>query len=265
MKKLKQYFRIGMILSGFFLFGIAHQTLAQTSDDVSDLAASKYPSHIDNHVNDFSDVISDQDEALLKEQLTNFQTDTGIQIVIATMDSIYDFETNDETIEQFARNLFNDWGVGDSKRNDGILILVTVKDRAMRIQLGMGYGREYDAAMQQVVDESFLPSFKNEQYGTGIVLGTKEVMDTVSEGVSWFSYYKWYLLGGVIILILVAAGISALRSGKKGWGFLLLSAAFGLLVWLLKTMGSGSDSNSSSSGGGFGGGKSSGGGATGRW
>ena len=264
MKKLKQYFQIG-ILGGFLLFGMNQNTFAQTNDEPDEITTNRYPAHFDDHVNDFSNTISDQDEALLKEQLTNFQTETGIQIVIATMDSIYDFKTNDQTIEQFSRNLFNDWGVGDSKRNDGILILVAVKDREMRIQLGMGYGKEYDAAMKQVVDESFLPSFKNEQYGTGIVLGTKEVMDTVSEGVSWFSYYKWYLLGGVIILILVAAGISALRSGKKGWGFLLLSAAFGLLVWLLKTMSSGSDSNSSSSGGGFGGGKSSGGGTTGRW
>ena len=42
----------------------------------------------------------------------------------------------DETLEEFATNLFNNWGIGDAARNDGILVLVLPDDRAMRIELG---------------------------------------------------------------------------------------------------------------------------------
>ena len=45
----------------------------------------------------------------------------------------------DETLEEFATNLFNDSGIGDATRNDGILVLVLPDDRAMRIERGAGY------------------------------------------------------------------------------------------------------------------------------
>lgn len=73
---------------------------------------------------------------------------TGIEAVVVTINSIGDYQTGDATIEAFATNLFNTWGIGHKKENNGVLILVAVKDRKARIELGKGYGREYDSAMK---------------------------------------------------------------------------------------------------------------------
>jgi uncharacterized membrane protein YgcG len=234
----------------FILFGLF----------ANSVVAESYPAHTDNYVNDFAKVVSASDKQQLETQLQQFQQQTGVQITIATVNSIYDYNTGDPTIEVFARNLFNYWGVGDKTKNNGILMLVAVKDRKVRIELGSGYGKQYDAEMQKIVDNDILPNFKNEQYGTGIIAGTQGIISSITQGVSWFAYYKWDLLLGVLILFLIIAGISCMRSGKTGWGWAFFAAAGAILLWLIVNI-----FKKGSGGTGFGGGSSSGGGATGSW
>lgn len=256
--QLKKIFKTGLLVGIGLLILQIHNTQAQNQLD--------YPSPIDPYINDFSDLISEGTESILSEQLSEFQATQGIQITLVTLDSIYDFNTGDEDIETFARNLFNQWGVGDAEKNNGILFLVTPKDREARIQLGAAYGAPYESQMQNIMDGTIVPYFANNEYEVGITNGLNAIMDTSIETISWTDwvvYYKWYLIIGAVIGLLVAAGISALISGKKGWGYVLLAAAFGLLLAMISAS---SNSNSSSKrGGGFGGGKSSGRGATGKW
>ncbi len=83
------------------------------------------------------------------------------------------------TLEQFATGLFNHWGIGDASRNDGVLVMVLRDDRAMRIELGAAYGRNWDQATQRIVDEKFLPAFKTNNYAIGIKVGTTAVIDQI--------------------------------------------------------------------------------------
>ena len=102
--------------------------------------------------------------------------DTGVEAVVVTIDSIGDYDTGDETIESFATNLFNTWGIGDRERNDGVLILVAVKDRGVRVEISAGYGDTRNAGMQEVINEHMLPHFKEENYSRGIYLGARAVV-----------------------------------------------------------------------------------------
>jgi uncharacterized protein len=97
-----------------------------------------------------------------------------------TIDSISDYHTGDETIESFATHLFNTWGIGDSQRNDGVLILIAVKDRKVRIEVGSGYGSTQDANMQEVINEYMLPFFKRNDYSQGIYQGARAVVGTLT-------------------------------------------------------------------------------------
>jgi len=255
---LKKLFKTGLIIAFGALLLQINPTHAQ--EDLN------YPQPIDPYINDFSELISEGAESILSEELSEFQATQDIQITLVTVDSIYDFDTVDESIEVFARNLFNQWGVGDADKNNGILVLVAIKDREARIQLGAGYEAPYETEMQKVMDEKMVPYFANNQYEVGINNGINAIMEASVEKISWtdwVAHYKWHLIIGAAIGLLLAAGISALISGKKGWGYILLAAAFALLLAMLS---SSSDSRSSSrGGGGFGGGKSSGKGATGKW
>ena len=82
-----------------------------------------------------------------------------------------------ETLEDFATNLFDDWGIGDATRNDGILVLVLPNDRAMRIELGAGYDASWNNEAGRLIDRSYLPSFRSDKYARGIKDG---VADTIA-------------------------------------------------------------------------------------
>jgi uncharacterized protein len=79
-------------------------------------------------------------------------------------------------LEAFATRLFNDRGIGDPQRNDGVLLLLAVKDRVVRIELGSGYGRSLDARMGSVIETRMVPQFRRGDYGAGVVAGLEGVV-----------------------------------------------------------------------------------------
>lgn len=218
-----------------------------------------YPSPTDDYLNDFAGVLNQPDTELIRKMFKDLEYQTGIEAVVVTINSIGDYGTGDATFEDFATNLFNTWGIGHKKENNGILILVAIKDRKCRIELGGGYGRGYDSAMKQVIDEKMIPYFKANDYSRGIYEGAQGVVGQVTKKVSWFSFYKWHLLLGILIVVCIFAGVSCMRAGKKGWGWAFFAGAGMLLLLLIRMLSSGRSSA------GFGGGSSFGGGASGSW
>jgi len=218
-----------------------------------------YPEPTDDYVNDYAGVLNKPDAESIYKMFKDLEYQTGIEAVIVTINSINDYDTGENTIESFATNLFNTWGIGHKKENNGVLILVAVKDRNCRIELGAGYGKKYDSAMKQIIDEKMIPYFKTNDYSRGIYEGARGVIEKVTKKVSWFSFYKWHILIAILIIVCIFAGISCMRSGKKGWGWAFFVAAGILIFFLFKMIAKGKSSS------GFGGGSSFGGGASGSW
>ncbi|MCP4708849.1 MAG: TPM domain-containing protein [Planctomycetes bacterium] len=219
----------------------------------------RYPAAVDDYVNDFAGVLKQPDAESIRKMFADLEYQTGIEAVVVTINTIAEYPTGDTSIESFATNLFNSWGIGHQKENNGVLILVSVMDRRYRIELGGGYGSHYDSVMQQVIDTKMLPFFKLEDYSRGIFEGSRGVIENITKEVSWFSFYKWHLLIGILIVVCIFAGISCMRKGKKGWGWAFFVAAGLLLLFLLRMAARGRSSS------GFGGGSSFGGGASGSW
>ena len=113
----------------------------------------RYPTYEELYVNDYAEVIGAADEAAIQERLVGLRKQQGIDMTVLTVLSFRDYGTDDATIESFATNLFNEWGIGDAERNDGVLVLVAVRDRQVRVELGSGHGREYNGRMQTIIDE----------------------------------------------------------------------------------------------------------------
>jgi uncharacterized protein len=139
------------------------------------LAQGGYPTRTDSTVNDFAALLTTEQAAALRSLLSRLKTDTGIEAVVVTVDSIRDYATGDASILSFATQLFNTWELGDAQKNDGVLILVAWKDREVRIEVGSGYGRSLDADLQTIINEQMIPSFRREDYSQGIYDGAQAV------------------------------------------------------------------------------------------
>lgn len=223
------------------------------------LIFAEYPNHVDDYVNDFASVMSSSSKKHVTKLFEKLEKQTGIEAVVVTIDSMSDYTYSTISIEEFATNLFNKWGVGHKQTNNGFMILVAVKDRKCRIELGGAYGRRYDSVMKEVIDDDMLPYFKVNSYDVGILQGAQGVIEKVTVDISWFEYHKWHLLMGVMIIVCIFAGVSCMKNGNTGWGWVFFTTALTILMVLLKSSARGRSSS------GFGGGSSFGGGASGSW
>ncbi len=138
-------------------------------------APSGYPTRTDPYVNDFASLLTADHTASLRSLFSELKTDNGVEIVVVTIASIHDYATGDASIEAFATNLFNTWGVGTAQKNDGVLILTAWKDREVRIEVGAGFGDSLNADMQTIIDEQMIPAFRNENYSQGVYDGARAV------------------------------------------------------------------------------------------
>ena len=243
--------KAGIIFLTLLLWGLSSAITAQ--------GQAGYPKPADDYVNDFAGVLNKPDSEAIRKMLKDLENKTGIEAVVVTINSVNDYNKGDATLESFATNLFNTWGIGHKKENNGVLILVAVKDRKCRIELGRGYGSIYDPVMKQVIEENMIPYFKTDDYSRGIFEGSRGVIEKITQKVSWYSFYKWHILIGILIIICIFAGISCMRNGRSGWGWAFFAAAGMLIFFLISLLASGKSS------GGFGGGSSFGGGASGSW
>lgn len=141
--------------------------------------SQSYPDYSTTAVNDFSNLLSPETEALLGTHLKDLKDDTGIEMTVVTL-SRRNIFTENQTLEDFATGLFNHWGIGDKTRNDGVLVLVMHQDREMRVELGKAFGQEWNGVAEMVIDRSFLPLFKQEDYDAGIEKGVKDVIKTIA-------------------------------------------------------------------------------------
>ena len=140
--------------------------------------AQSYPEYNSTTVNDYAGLLDDASEARVVAQLEALKKDTGIEMTVLTL-SRQDMFAPDITLEKFATGLFNEWGIGDKTSNDGVLVLIMKTDRAMRIELGGSYGRDWDRAAARVIDRSFLPAFKEDRYQDGIEAGVTDTINTI--------------------------------------------------------------------------------------
>src|SRR5262245_20553657 len=84
-------------------------------------------------VNDLANVLSPDEEQRLEQQLVAYDDSTSTQIAIVTVKTLDDYP-----IEEYSLKILRDWGVGNKKTNNGIVILAAIDDRKIRIEVGYG-------------------------------------------------------------------------------------------------------------------------------
>ncbi|MBU1992521.1 MAG: TPM domain-containing protein [Patescibacteria group bacterium] len=131
----------------------------------------------EGHVNDFANIIDDSSEQTLEEELRAFEQQTAHEIAVVTITALPEV-----TIEEYAVELFEEWGIGKAKQDNGALFLISLNDRKIRIEAG--YGLEpvlTDAISIQIINNIVKPAFQSEDYTSGIIEAV-EVMMNVAKG-----------------------------------------------------------------------------------
>lgn len=136
--------------------------------------AQEFPKPV-GFVNDFAGVIPDDTESQLETLLQQFEQDTTVEIAVVTVPSL-----NGDTIEGYAVRLFQQWGIGKKGVDNGVLLLVTVAERDVRIEIG--YGMEpyiTDGQAGQILDTRVIPDLKQGNYALGILKGAQGIEQVI--------------------------------------------------------------------------------------
>ncbi|OWW26396.1 hypothetical protein B4Q04_01560 [Zobellia sp. OII3] len=113
----------------------------------------------------------------LNQKLVDFERETTNQLVVVTIDKL-DFET----IETYANGLFNQNGIGQSGKDNGLLVLFSKFDREVRIEVG--YGLEpyiTDAVASRIIRNTMIPNFKDERYYEGIDAAVNQMINFLND------------------------------------------------------------------------------------
>lgn len=142
--------------------------------------SAQVPAPLSDTISDYAEALDPAAEARITDALRKGRAETGVHVAVAVIGSRSDYGPPG-AIEDFAKAWFNAWGIGDATRNDGILILVAIRDREMRIALGSGYPVVYDGRAQRVIDTAMLPEFRNDRYAEGIEAGVVAAYDLLAK------------------------------------------------------------------------------------
>jgi uncharacterized protein len=220
---------------------------------------------------DGANVIPAATRGALEQKLADLEAKSGIQLVVATVASL-----EGQEIEPYANQLFRAWKLGESTKNNGVLLLVAPNQRRVRIEVGYGLeGTLTDALSKVIIANAITPRFKAGDFGDGISRGVDDIITVLTTDASeWqkrpalrldseqtndpINWFIFALLIGFVALFIVSPGfrwfvltiLASSSSSGGGW-----------------SSGGGYSGGGGSSGGGFsgGGGSSGGGGASGSW
>ena len=125
---------------------------------------------------DEAGVIDDSVESSLNAKLEQFRTAVGPQIAVLAVGS-----TGNQTIEDYGIDVAREWGIGDKQRDDGVLLLIAVDDRKLRIETGSGIeGDLTDVEAGRIIDSVVVPELRNDNPTAAVVAGVDALTTELS-------------------------------------------------------------------------------------
>ena len=187
-------------------------------------------------VNDFASVIDAASESEIERRILELKKVTGDVVVVATIDTFEPYAD----IDEYAVKMFENRGrgIGEKGKDNGLLVLVAVKDRRVRVEVG--YDLEQfitDGFASEVSRVDMAPYFQRGQYGPGLQAGTTRIIGRIAQGRGvtlsnvpmpapqaeprTIQMSPW-LIFVLIILFIFMNGVSGRRSrmrrGRSHWG-----------------------------------------------
>lgn len=224
------------------------------------LYAQDFPTTPKQLVNDYTGTLLRSQIAALESKLVAFEDSTSTQIAVVLVASTQGYDVAD-----YAVRLAQQWGVGNKKYNNGLMLLAALKDRKVTIQTGYGLeGALPDIITHRIIQQEIRPYFGQQRYYEGLDAATDAIIAYTQGEYKADPREKEGKGGGVstlLIIIVVCVIISLFSKGGRGGGggrVMTGRGASDLFWWtFLSGMGRGGRGDSGF-GGGFGGGSSGG-------
>ncbi len=238
----------------------------------------------EGYLSDFARVVSAEQRTRLEQYCARLEKATGVQLALVTLPSL-----EGEPVEDVANALFRAWGVGRKQTNEGVLLLLAIRDRRSRLEVGYGLEPVIPDGFAGSILRTMRPALREQRYGEALMAAAAQIGARIAaaKGVKLDSPQPpppasqpadsiglWLLLA--IPLFMALSVLSGLIGGgrrlsrSRGSGDLLTGLLVGNLMgrsFGYRGRGGGGFGrfDSGDSFGGFGGGDSGGGGASGSW
>lgn len=119
-------------------------------------------------------ILSPEGEARINQALREVHSATSAEFVVVIVDEL------NEDIDEFATNLFRDWGLGKKDTNNGLLLLVSKNERQMVFRTGGGMeGLLPDGYLGSVIRKEIAPNFREGDYDGGVLNGVSSVNEVL--------------------------------------------------------------------------------------
>jgi uncharacterized protein len=202
--------------------------------------------------------------------LEDYERRSGRQIAVALVTT-----TGGQSLEDYTIDLARSWGVGTKGRDDGVLLLIAVRDRRVRIEVGEGLeGRLTDLESGRIIRERLVPLLAAGRYGAAVEQGTDAIRTALGDRqvgalppppqpkVAESSLGFSTLFFPILVIGLLIASLAGRRRRRRRWGGVGVP-----IIWGggLGGFGGGGGFGSGGGFGGGGGGDFGGGGASGGW
>ncbi len=225
-------------------------------------------------VTDQAGVLSAEQLQALEAKLVAIDDSSSNQIAVVILSSL-----EGQPKEEYATKLFREWGIGNKKTNNGVLLLVAIQDKQIRIEVGYGLeGAIPDITALSIIDNDIKPAFKAGNYYEGLDKATDDLAKAAVGEYKEARKKKKNTKGSpLLFFIILAIIVFIVKRNGGGGGSNINRGGFsdfttGMLLGSLLNGGSSRGGWGDSGGGfggggfgGFGGGSSGGGGAGGGW
>lgn len=209
MNKLKHL--IGLTLICLLISLWSCPSYALTVEDISNPRQT-----YDSWVIDTAYILSDATESRLNKIISQLENHKGIEFAVVTVP-----ETSPaSSTKAFATELFNYWGIGKRLKNNGILFLVSVNERRVEIETGLGIESTIpNSKIRQIIDREVKSKFRKGNFDRAVMGITEKLIaeldldGQIQIDSTVYQYIKdieGFLLLGLFFLI----GIAAIEIGK---------------------------------------------------
>ena len=187
---------------------------------------------------DSTGTLNTQELERLEKKLADFEAQRGAQLVVLMVPT-----TQPEDIASYANRVANTWKIGRKTVGDGLLVIVALNDRQVRIDVSKTLeGAIPDLAASRIIEEAITPRFKQGDYAGGLEAGISRIQSLIrgeslpspaSGAKARVLDFDWQQLILVFFLIIPMVGGLARRLLGRQLGILATGAAVGGLTLFL--------------------------------
>lgn len=158
------------------------RTLARWLATAFLLLAAIFSTHADEvipapptqHFNDYVSAVPEETAKKLDAKLAQFEKDTSAQVVVAVFSKMQ----SDASLDDYTLRVAKAWKVGQAGKNNGIVLFVFLKDRTMRIQVGLGFENTItDDICLRILSKDIAPYFKKGDFDGGFTNGVDAIIE----------------------------------------------------------------------------------------